>query len=124
MSEKSRIRIGVALILACLTTLAIPALTRCPAQTIRYRSGRIPAARIGAIEPETGGKVCVNSADAEELTGLYGVGETLAALIVQERMENGPFFYAADLTAVRGIGPKTVDKFRKMIDLSNRESGE
>ena len=73
---------------------------------------------------EANGTVAVNSADAEELTALPGIGETLAAMIVAERDRNGPFRYAEDLLAVRGIGPKTLEKFRRMIDLTPAESGE
>ena len=124
MSEKIRMAAGIALLAVCLALLASSVFSRQSAQAIRYRSGRIPLGRIEAIEPETGGTVRVNDADKEELTGLYGIGDTLAALIVQERTENGPFFYAADLTAVKGIGPKTLEKFRNMIDLTEMESGE
>ena len=43
---------------------------------------------------------------------------------IDERSENGPFYYAEDLEAVRGIGPKTIKRFREMIDLSLNESEE
>lgn len=124
MSEKIRRTVGISLLALCLTILTLYALSGQPAQATRYRSGRISSGRIKPIEPEKRGTVRVNDADEEELTGLHGIGETLAALIVQERVENGPFFYAADLTAVKGIGPRTVEKFRNMIDLTQMESGE
>ena len=80
-----------------------------------YRaSGRQPAA------PETimpSGSVSINEAEAEELTELYGIGETLAALIIDEREKNGRYWYPEDLTAVKGIGIKKVDGFRDSINL-------
>ena len=48
----------------------------------------------------------------------------LAALIVAERREHGPFHYPEDLTAVKGIGPKTLEKFHDMIITEQKESGE
>ena len=79
---------------------------------------------IPEISTEEKGTVALNLDDAEELTVLPGVGETIAALIVTEREKNGPFHYAEDLEAVKGIGPKTLDGFRDMIDLTEGESGE
>ena len=66
----------------------------------------------------------INEADPDELTGLYGIGETLAAMIDSERDANGPFYYPEDLEAVRGIGPRTLEKFREQTDLTLDESGE
>ena len=63
------------------------------------------------------GTVSINDADAEELTLLYGVGETLASMIIDEREMNGPFRYPEDLTAVKGIGIKKMYGFRESINL-------
>ena len=46
----------------------------------------------------------VNTATAEQLEALPGIGPTLAAAIVQERERNGPFRSVDDLTRVPGIG--------------------
>ena len=46
----------------------------------------------------------LNAATAEELTALPGVGEVLAARIVEYREANGPFGSADELTNVSGIG--------------------
>ena len=63
------------------------------------------------------GTVSINEADAEELTALYGIGETLASMIIDERETNGPFRYPEDLTAVKGIGIKKMNGFRESINL-------
>jgi len=52
------------------------------------------------------GKININTATAEELTQLKGVGEKIAESIVQYREENGLFKNVADLESVKGIGPK------------------
>lgn len=65
-----------------------------------------------AIAPE---KINVNTADAEALRKLPGVGPYYAGRIVAYRDEHGPFEKPEDLTAVRGIGPKTVEKLRPYV---------
>jgi len=55
--------------------------------------------------------VNVNTADAKTLTeSLQGIGEKKAEAIVQYRTENGAFNTLSDLTNVKGIGEKTVEK--------------
>ena len=48
--------------------------------------------------------VNLNTADAEALTALPGIGEELARRIVEYREEHGPFEAVEDLTEVSGIG--------------------
>lgn len=61
-----------------------------------------------------GGRACVdvNEADASALEGLPGIGPVKAADIVDHRDRLGPFAALDGLTAVTGIGPKTVDRLR------------
>lgn len=49
----------------------------------------------------------LNTADAEELTSLPGIGPVLAQRIVSYRQTVGPFEEAADIMAVSGIGEKS-----------------
>ena len=55
--------------------------------------------------------VNINTASAEELQTLTGVGEATAAAIIQDREQNGPFASPEDLMRVSGIGEK---KFAKV----------
>ncbi|SDL67737.1 competence protein ComEA [Franzmannia pantelleriensis] len=57
----------------------------------------------------------VNTADAELLQELPGIGETRAQAIVEEREANGPFESADDMTRVSGIGATTIDGFRDQV---------
>ncbi|NJN48245.1 MAG: helix-hairpin-helix domain-containing protein [Candidatus Competibacteraceae bacterium] len=57
----------------------------------------------------------LNTATAEELATLDGVGATKAAAIVQYREMNGPFSSVDDLTKVKGIGDKTLEKNRSNL---------
>jgi competence protein ComEA len=57
----------------------------------------------------------VNKATAAELELLPGIGPALAARIIDYRQARGPFRAIEDLTNVRGIGPKTLEKIRPRI---------
>ncbi len=55
----------------------------------------------------------VNSASADELTQLDGIGQTRAAAIIEERSANGPFSSPEDLQErVNGVGAKTIENNR------------
>ena len=62
--------------------------------------------------------VNVNTASAEEIAqALNGIGESKAQAIVAERETNGPFKSADDLSKIKGIGSKTIEKNRDDIRL-------
>ena len=62
--------------------------------------------------------VNINTADAQGLAdGLNGVGIKKAQAIVAWRDANGQFKTANDLTSVKGIGSKTVEKNKADIQL-------
>lgn len=56
--------------------------------------------------------VNLNTATAEELTRLPGVGERTAQAILQSREDLGPFTSIDDLLRVSGIGEKKLEKIR------------
>jgi competence protein ComEA len=61
------------------------------------------------------GPVNVNTADATALESLSGIGEVLAAAIVQYREEHGPFTSVDQLEDVPGIGPATLEDIRDQV---------
>ena len=124
MSDKAQRLAGIVLILMCITLCLFPALTGRPNHEASYRTGGKLRWAMTPIETEKNGTVRINDADAEELEELNGIGETLSALIVEEREKNGPFHYAEDLEVVKGIGLRTLERFRGQIDLSPAESEE
>ena len=72
-------------------------------------------------EPEESGPVDINTASQEELETLSGVGPVLAQRIIEYREANGPFQSLEELLEVKGIGEKTLEKFREDITLGEVE---
>lgn len=117
MSEKVRKRAGIIAVLLSLALCSVPSLFSGRNQLIIYQAGNHVSWRIKPVLCENRGMISVNTADAEELTEIPGVGETISSLIIAEREKNGPFFYPEDLIAVHGIGPVTISKIRDLINL-------
>ncbi len=59
--------------------------------------------------------VNLNTATAEELDELPGIGETLSARIVEHRETYGPFQAVEDITEVRGIGNGTLEDLQDLV---------
>ena len=61
--------------------------------------------------------VALNSATAEQLDQLPGVGPATAAAIIAHRDVNGPFASIDSLGDVRGIGPAKLEALRPLVTL-------
>lgn len=75
-------------------------------------SGRPRAAQVRPAKP---GRIAVNRATAEELTSLPGIGPHLAAAIIADRAQHGPYRTPEDLLRVRGIGPVVLERLKSRI---------
>jgi len=60
-------------------------------------------------------KININTASADELMDLKGIGEKKAKTIIDFRKNNGPFEQPEDLIKVPGIGPKTLEANKNRI---------
>jgi len=60
-------------------------------------------------------KVNINTATPAELTTLSGVGPAKAAAIIEYRDANGKFATIDDLSKVKGIGEKIMEKIKADI---------
>ena len=68
--------------------------------------------------------VNVNTANAEELETLTGIGPSLAQAIIDYRAGHGAFRSADDLLLVKGIGEAKLEGFRAEITLEEEEANE
>ncbi|HET7150724.1 MAG TPA: helix-hairpin-helix domain-containing protein [Candidatus Acidoferrum sp.] len=59
--------------------------------------------------------VNINTANADELQQVPGIGPATAQKILQMRKSYGPFKSVDDLLAIRGLGQKRLDKMRKYL---------
>lgn len=57
----------------------------------------------------------INTATAEDLDVLPGVGEVTAARIIAYREQHGPYRSVDDLIHVEGISARTIDGFRELV---------
>jgi len=96
-----RVKVGAALVLAVL--LAAP---------------MISAGQASAPAKATPATVInINTATADQLDALPGIGAKLAARIVDYRQKNGGFKKLEDLMNVQGIGEKNFLKLKPLITL-------
>jgi competence ComEA-like helix-hairpin-helix protein len=63
------------------------------------------------------GQLNVNTATAEELQLLPGIGESIAQNIIDYRTVNGPFVSVDDLVKVKGVGDAKLRDMRNFIKL-------
>ena len=59
--------------------------------------------------------VSVNSASQKELQKIPGIGEVLAARIIEYRNTHGSFESKAELENIKGIGPQKLKRFSGFI---------
>lgn len=99
---------GQQVVVAGLAATPSPAPSRAAALT--------PTRRVAApIPTHLVGKINLNTASAQELEALPGIGPALAQSIVQYRQLHGNYKKIEDILNVPGIGPKTFEKIRGLI---------
>ena len=100
-----------------LTALNLAAPLTDGSQILVPKAGAAPVGT-GTTIPGAGGEgslVNINTASATELETLDGVGEVIAAAIVDYRTQNGPFASVDQLEDVSGIGPSTMEGIRDSV---------
>lgn len=84
-----------------------PAAVRAPDSPTSSHSTDTPA---GSSSGDN--RIDINTAGEEELTRLPGIGPAIAAAIVADRAQRGPFASVEELIRVRGIGPAKLSALR------------
>ncbi len=67
------------------------------------------------VTGDSSGPINLNTASAEQLDALAGVGPSTAAAIMAYREDNGPFLTVDDLLSVPGIGPAKLEALRDAV---------
>lgn len=67
----------------------------------------------------SGGSMDINTATAQELEELPGIGEVLALRIVEYRTTNGPFSSVEELASIDGISAGMVEDLRPLVTVGN-----
>jgi competence protein ComEA len=70
-----------------------------------------------ASKTATAAKINLNSATADQLAALPGVGPATAALIIEYRTNVGKFTRVEELLNVRGIGEKKFEALKDLLTL-------
>jgi competence ComEA-like helix-hairpin-helix protein len=74
-----------------------------------------PARTAGRGKKAPAGPVDLTTVDAAGLDALPGIGPVLAARIVAHRQGHGPFRSVDELLAVRGVGPRLLERLRPYV---------
>ncbi len=86
-----------------------------PAQAEPSKASSQRRVEPGKSSPQLSGPLNINTADAEALQALPGIGPTLAEQIVADRQAHGPFQTKEELLRVPGIGPKRFQRIRSLV---------
>lgn len=94
------------------TVTAAPEATAAPETPETPIEASLPAEDVDMV---IDGKININTADAETLMRIKGIGESLSQRIITYRTEHGPFEAIEEIVNVNGIGAKKFEDMRDMI---------
>jgi len=107
------------IILVCtLVTLVSGQQVMSAEKTIEAAAEQSFAAGEGVNTEAASALVDINSADAELLSTLPGIGPKTAEKITAYRTANGPFNTVDDLLNISGIGSRKLEKIRSLVTIS------
>jgi len=101
---------------------------RTRAQELRENPSLSPEREAQSASPQTGQSraraveaqkflLDLNTATAEQLQGIPGIGPVLAGRIVEYRKQNGAFHAVSDLVDVKGIGAAKLEKIKPYVTI-------
>lgn len=90
-----------------------------PSANASGRQNRSVPSQVEKVEHGITALININTATADELSELPGIGPKTAKRIVAYRERNGPFRNKEDIQNVKGIGPATYERFESLITIEN-----
>lgn len=69
------------------------------------------------LNGQSGGKININTASAEELKTVPGIGDVTAKNIIEYREKHGKFSSIEELKNINRIGDKTLEKLKEKLDV-------
>ena len=75
----------------------------------------VPTSNVTTKAATPNNSININTANADELSKLKGIGKAKAAAIMEWRETNGKFTSLEDVDEVKGIGPALLEKNRALI---------
>jgi competence protein ComEA len=103
-------------VVAIFMLIALPVIAAEPVATQQQEPAKTavaPAKKAPGLE----GQININTAKAEQLALLPGVGKKTADAIIEYRSKNGNFKAVEDIAKVKGIGPKKLEKIKGYLVL-------
>jgi len=86
-------------------------------RTATSNSKRAAGGKPAKLKDPSEGKININTASAEELQRITGIGPSMADKIIAYRQENHGFLSLEDIMQVRGVGAKTFAKWEPFLKL-------
>jgi comEA protein len=103
-----------AVLVAAVVAITASAYTR----PVLAQAGDPRGARQTSDAPRNVTAVNLNTATADELEALPGIGPATASRIVEYRQKNGPFKKIEDLMSIKGIGEKSFLKLKPLVTVA------
>lgn len=123
MIQRMRLFVVVALIALISLTLSGHAQAAAAEQAVKGAAGaatesaKDTASKAAKGTLATGQKVNINTAKADELATLPGIGPKIADEIIAHREKNGPFKSTEALKEVKGVGDKKYESLKDKITI-------
>lgn len=112
-AERAAIIISVIFIISAVSVVAVRGAEKSHRTVSSVQTQ--PSAVQEADDNAASGLININTASAEQLCTLPGIGEALAERIIEYREENGAYTDTSDIIDVSGIGLATYDGIKDKI---------